>query len=208
MNKLTSLHFIPKKFNYGYINLPLYYSDSKIISHSSCKDFAKIGYVGRISPEKGIEILFESLQLLKSNFQIDSELFVVGKGNWEYIAKLKLFASKLDITVQFIDYNHAPYEFLGSRVDLIVIPSKWEETLGRVAFEASVNGFQVMVSDIGGLPEAASLSGKDFFTFTPGDANDLARKIRSFVSGDKPNRIGMVTPRSMLKQIIASIDSD
>ena len=208
MDKLLSLHYVPKNINYGYVTFSPNNMEPIVIRDRISMGVAKIGYVGRISPEKGIETLMESLKIVKSNFQIDSELFIVGKGNQDYIANLRRFASNLEIVAHFVDYNSAPFEYLRSRVDLIVIPSKWEETLGRVAFEASENGFQVMVSDIGGLPEAAALSGKDFFTFTPGDVEDLARSIRSFVSDGKPNRKGMVAPKPILKEIITMIDGN
>ncbi len=41
--------------------------------------------------------------------------------------------------------------------ELVIVPSQWEETYGRVAREADVLSIPVLVSNIGGLPEAVSL---------------------------------------------------
>lgn len=207
MQKLISLQYVAKDFDYGYVELPR--KDNKIngVRHISSEKIARVGYVGRFSPEKGIEVLIQSLQTLRVKHRIDSELFLIGKGNARYVSDLKQLASKSGIVANFVEYSNAPYDFLRPRVDLIVIPSEWEETLGRVAFEASIYGFQVMVSDIGGLPEAAALSGNDFFAFTPGDIDDLAQKIRGFVLGEKPNRAGTAMSRPILNRIISRINN-
>jgi len=206
MEKLISLSYAPKNIDYGYVDLPRNGYEIKGVPRISSEKIAKVGYVGRFSPEKGIESLIQSLQALRIQYGIDSELFLVGKGNPIYVSELKVLASKLGIVANFTDYSDTPYAFLRPTVDLIVIPSEWEETLGRVAFEALANGFQVIVSDIGGLPEAASLSGEDFFAFIPGDIDDLARKIRCFVLGEKPNRTGSAVNRPILHQIISRLD--
>ena len=207
MEKLSNLQYVAKDIDYGYVELPR--KDDKIdfVKRISSEKIARVGYVGRFSPEKGIEVLIESLQALRVKHRIDSELFLIGKGNASYVSDLKQLVSKSGIVASFFEYSNAPYDFLRSRVDLIVIPSEWEETLGRVAYEASINGFQVMVSDIGGLPEAAALSGNDFFAFTPGDIDDLAQKIRCFVLGEKPNRTGTSMSRPILKRIISRMDN-
>jgi glycosyltransferase involved in cell wall biosynthesis len=81
-------------------------------------------------------------------------------------------------------YIDSPYDFIRSKIDLIVIPSLWEETLGRVAYEASMAGFPVLVSRIGGLPESASLAGKNYLEFEPSNYFDLSRQISGFYSGN------------------------
>ena len=51
-----------------------------------------------------------------------------------------------------------PAEFL-ERIDLLVVPSVWEEPFGRVAAEAMINSIPALVSDRGSLPQVV---GGDF----------------------------------------------
>ena len=46
-----------------------------------------------------------------------------------------------------------------ARARVLLAPSQWEETWGRVATEAQVNGIPVLASDRGGLPEAVGPGG-------------------------------------------------
>jgi glycosyltransferase involved in cell wall biosynthesis len=46
-----------------------------------------------------------------------------------------------------------------ARSRLVIAPSRWEETWGRIATEAHVNGIPVLASDRGGLPEAVGAGG-------------------------------------------------
>ncbi len=41
-----------------------------------------------------------------------------------------------------------------SRTHILVVPSQWEESFGRVITEAQVNGIPVLASKVGGIPEA------------------------------------------------------
>jgi glycosyltransferase involved in cell wall biosynthesis len=48
---------------------------------------------------------------------------------------------------------------LYARARIVLAPSRWEETFGRIAAEAHVSGIPVLASDRGGLPEAVGPGG-------------------------------------------------
>ncbi|MBY0338760.1 MAG: glycosyltransferase [Acetobacteraceae bacterium] len=48
---------------------------------------------------------------------------------------------------------------LYARARLLLVPSQWQETWGRVATEAQINGTPVLASDRGGLPESVGPGG-------------------------------------------------
>ena len=105
----------------------------------------KIGYIGRIEPEKGIEYIFSSVNLLP--FPV--ELHIAGRdsnGTLEQVRKK--FPNVLVVIRGFV----SPAEFYPS-VDVVVVPSDWDEPLGNVAFEAWEFSIPSIVSSRGGLPE-------------------------------------------------------
>lgn len=46
-----------------------------------------------------------------------------------------------------------------AQTKLLIVPSQWEETFGRVVIEAEVNKIPVIASNVGGLPEAVGNGG-------------------------------------------------
>lgn len=107
-----------------------------------------VGYIGRLSPEKGIEFMIEAF--LKSNSR-DTKLIIAGSGNKDYEEKLKRNYSKDNIvfcgtvkTNDFLKY-----------VDLLIVPSLWNEPFGRVVIEAYAARVPVLISGNGGLRELA-----------------------------------------------------
>ena len=105
-----------------------------------------LGYIGRLSPEKGIEYMIEAF--LKSTNQ-NKKLLIAGKGNKDYEQKLR---SK---------YESDKVVFLGSQnqvsffkmIDLLIVPSLWNEPFGRVVIEAYASKVPVFMASNGGLKE-------------------------------------------------------
>jgi glycosyltransferase involved in cell wall biosynthesis len=134
-----------------------------------------VGYIGRISPEKGISTLTEAAGICKDiqfkaagSFEQHPELRARASQNFEFCGCLK--DSLLD---KF---------YINSR--FIVVPSIWYEVFGLVVLEAMVRGKAVICSRIGGLPEIVD-DGVTGLLFEPGNAKDLAEKIRYL--WDKPD---------------------
>ena len=55
-------------------------------------------------------------------------------------------------------------------IDVLMVPSEWEEPAALVVYEAAVRAIPTVVSDRGGLPEAPEAS-----VFRAGEAEDLGR---------------------------------
>lgn len=105
-----------------------------------------LGYLGTISKVKGVEWLIEQFQKLS----IPRALKIAGKGDE---ATLEEFRALAKISpVEFVGYVK-PNEFLKT-IDILVVPSLWDEPLGMVAIEALANGIPVITSGKGGLSES------------------------------------------------------
>ena len=71
----------------------------------------------------------------------------------------------------------------------LVFPSEWYETFGRVAIEAFALGTPVVAARIGAVAELVD-DGRTGLHFTPGDAGDLADKVRRMaVQGEEWRRM-------------------
>jgi glycosyltransferase involved in cell wall biosynthesis len=106
------------------------------------------GFIGRIEPEKGIEVLLRAVVGLEGDWR----LRIAGRGEPAYVAGLR--AAFPDPRIEWLGQVEAG-DFYGA-VDAVAVPSLWAEPFGRVVVEALANGRGLIVSDIGGLPEAAA----------------------------------------------------
>lgn len=118
--------------------------DSSNIAFSD-KGISKFGYIGRIEPEKGVEVLLRAF----NNSPSGTSLIVGGDGDSVYLEYLR----RIDTTgrVHFVG-RVQPKDFF-PKVDCLVVPSLWDEPLGRVVLEAYSYGIPVIASRSGGLPD-------------------------------------------------------
>lgn len=106
--------------------------DNKISSTTILQEFpentVRLGFVGRIVKEKGIEVLLESLKFITNR---KFHLFVIGQGKEEYINELNQFiqSHQLQDKVTFMAFidNVNPMIRL---MDVGVLPSVWREPFG------------------------------------------------------------------------------
>ena len=134
----------------------------------------RFGYVGRFVPEKGIPVLLDAAQQLRKLRQ-DFEIVLVGDGpqrpQIEDLIRRAHAEDYVTITGFLAGENLA--DALNS-LDVVVMPSNWEETAGLAAMEQMARGRLVIVSDIGGLGEIVGGAG---LKFPAGDADRLADQM-------------------------------
>ncbi len=129
-------------------------------------------FVGRLSPEKGVEVLIHAAAKAKH-----IPVHVVGTGPEE--AQLKKLAETLGATnvvfKGFLEGDALRAEYAGAR--FVVVPSIWYEVFGLIVLEAYAAGKPVIASQIGGLPELVK-DGETGLYATAGDAEDLAKQMQ------------------------------
>jgi len=130
----------------------------------------RIGYIGRIEEAKGIEVLLEAVSRLPPEAW---QLRIAGKApDAEYHETLQRRYALPQI--EYLGFV-APEAFYRS-VDLVVIPSIWNEPLGVVAYEAMGFGRPVIAARRGGLPEMVEGTGAGWL-FEPSDVEELRRLL-------------------------------
>jgi glycosyltransferase involved in cell wall biosynthesis len=132
-----------------------------------------IGYIGALAQHKGVRTLLRAMQ----DAPPDWRLVLAGTGP---LAAEAAAAARDDARIDYVGFvaAEAKDDFF-DRLDLLVVPSEWEEPGPFVVVEAALRGIPAVVSNRGGLPESPESR-----TFAAGDPDALRSAIASFVTGD------------------------
>jgi glycosyltransferase involved in cell wall biosynthesis len=150
----VSSYILSREINAGYFKnaFKTIIYNARIIS-SSTKDYIQeesnivFGFIGTISQSKGIKWLIEQFKKVNSK---KIALKIAGNGNVSYENLLKNL-SQDDNRISFLGYVES--EKFYPQIDVLVVPSMWEEPLGTVAIEACAHHIPVITSASGGLKE-------------------------------------------------------
>ena len=132
------------------------------------------GYLGTLAGWKGIPTLLIAARRLPDN----AKLRIAGSG--PLAESVKAVAPPIEY-VGRVD-GEAKEAFLDS-VDVLVIPSEWEENAPLVAAEAASRGIPSVVSDRGGLPETP-----EAWVVRAGDPHELHRALGSIAAASETVR--------------------
>jgi glycosyltransferase involved in cell wall biosynthesis len=112
-----------------------------------------IGYVGRLAPEKGADVLVEALGVLARRGDRAPDVVVVGGGALEGRLRARAAALRLDRRIRFVGpKGHAELPLWLSALDALCLPSR-REGCPNVVLEALACGRPVVASRVGGVPE-------------------------------------------------------
>lgn len=141
-------------------------------------DLQLVGFVGRLSREKGADVLLTAWAGLGTETRRRSRLVLLGDGP-ERVA-LQRLATSLGIAGEVVWLGHIPGAgSLLRAFDLLAIPSR-SEGLGLVALEALALGVPVAAARTGGLPEVLR-QGAWGALLPPEDAGAWAEALRRYL---------------------------
>jgi len=116
-------------------------------------------YVGRLVPEKGVDVLIRAFAQLKLRLP-EARLVVVGSSFFAGAARtpyqdelVKLAASFQDDIVFTGFVPHAQLRYLYAQADVIAFPPVWGEPCALVVLEAMASGVCFVATSVGGIPE-------------------------------------------------------
>ena len=127
-------------------------------------------FVGRLSPEKGIDTLLTTWKTLGSKVPLK----IVGDGPLS--PQVAEAAERLP-GIEWLGRRPLKevYELIGEAA-FLVFPSEWYETFGRVAIEAFAKGTPVIAANIGAIAELID-NGRTGILYCPGQPEDLRAKV-------------------------------
>ncbi|MGE7371170.1 glycosyltransferase family 4 protein [Neorhizobium sp. NPDC001467] len=138
----------------------------------------RIGYLGRFSPEKGVGLLIEAVARQKPG-----TVRLALAGNVPQDEKARLRALAPDADLDFVGFV-SPSAFYAT-VDVIALPSIWEEPGALALVDALAAGRPVLGSRFGGIPEVIE-HGVTGWIVPPG-ADGFAKAIEALV--EDPARV-------------------
>jgi glycosyltransferase involved in cell wall biosynthesis len=143
-------------------------------------------YVGRLSPEKGVQHLLEAIHLVSQTMP-EVELHLVGDG--PYRNRLAQMASELEIQEHvflhgWISQPELPVYY--SAADVTVLPS-FSEGLPRTMIEAMACRSPFLGTTITGIVDHVE-DGKTGFLVPPGDSQALAQKLQAILVDRRASR--------------------
>lgn len=144
----------------------------------------RVLFAGRLSPEKGVYTLLETLHIDIVEQDADLTFTATTAGADKPQGKIieRLLGEHPGISMVSARKTPATMAALMSAHDIVVMPSNsqyWHETFGIVSIEAQHSGCWVIASDDGGLPETDC---GGVVLVKPDDAEALAWGIRSAVN--------------------------
>ena len=143
----------------------------------------RVGFIGSLYPHKGAHVLVQALQDFRPG-EIEGHLF--GGGGERYVDALR----ELDSAgvVRFHGgYDPGDLPRLLGEVDVVCVPSVWEDCAPLVVAEALAARAPVVASRIGGIPDFVR-DGETGFLVAHGDAAALAGSLRRFL--ENPRLLG------------------
>jgi len=143
----------------------------------------RVGFLGTLIPSKGVHIIAQAFRELD-----DSRLrlalygaFAPYHGDTGYERRVRDLLGPLADDALRGPFPRARLAEVLAEIDVLAVPSVWEENAPLVVQEAFLAGIPVVVSGHGGLAEAVA-DGANGLHFRPGDAADLARVLRRVVA--------------------------
>lgn len=160
--------------------------DSKEIHHTKLSEIEElkkkgmyvIGGIGRLSKQKGFDILIKATALLKEPFP---NLMVVIVGDGEDRPILEALVEKMNLknSVLFLGYQSDVLDII-SQLEFVVLPSRWEG-LPLTPIEAFSQSRTIIVSNIPGNNEVVT-DNKNGLLFKVDDYRQLADKMAYLIS--------------------------
>ena len=134
-----------------------------------------VGFVGRLSPDKGVAVLLRAVQLLR-NKGTRVEALIVGEGEHRDELQREARALGIESNVRFLGQRRDT-PGLYAAMDIFVLPSL-AEAFPMVVLEAMAMGVAVVASRVGDIPY---ILGKDGVLVDPGAVPALSVAIQGLL---------------------------
>jgi glycosyltransferase involved in cell wall biosynthesis len=150
-------------------------------------------FVGRLAPEKGTGTMLAAWNRLGTRISLK----IVGDGP---LRDQVVEAAATQSNVEWLGHRSvADVHALMGKADMLVFPSQWYETFGRVAAEAFAAGTPVIAANIGAVAELVE-HGRTGLKFRTGDPEDLVTQVEWALS--HPTEL-----RSMREEVRAEFEA-
>ena len=174
----------------------------------------RVGFLSRVSPSKGFDILVEAFILLERERPRSVVLSVAGEArgpNAKFLARLRSRLASEGLADRF-DYAGEPdleekVRFLKA-CSAFCVPSRYPEQDGIVYLEAMAAGVPVVAPDLGQLPEFVKATGGGFVV-PPENPEEIAKAIAKLRDRpDEARQMGTAAARVVARDFSADRMAD
>lgn len=165
------LHFVPYGTN-------VRHSEN---GHRQQNGVLRVGYIGRLDPKKGVDVLCDAVQMLPADLPLELKIFgPINNGSSAYAERIQS-QSEGDTRINFrgkLEREKVAAAY--SEIDVLVVPSIWYENSPITISEALSHGCPVVCSDTEGMTDLVqdSING---LTFPVGKSTALAGCLRRLI---------------------------
>lgn len=150
-------------------------------------------YIGRLSEEKGIDLILDAIE------KVDANLYIFGEGEKSEYCRNKSLSGKTDKIKLFGWQDNQVIESELKKCSALILASKTAETGGMVVLEAAKFSIPSIVPDIGG-PSEFIAGGINGFNFKSGNIDSLISRMNMFVENpDLSLELGINANKSLRK---------
>lgn len=162
-------------------------------------------YVGRLTALKGVHVLIAAFeQVLRRHPQarliITGSSFFGGAARTGYERELEELAKPIGHAIVFTGYlPHDKLRYLYAAVDVIVLPSVWQDPCPLVVLEAMASGTLLVSAAVGGIPEVVEHRVNGLLV-APGDAAALADTLCGALDAPEASAAMAVAARAKIQR--------
>jgi glycosyltransferase involved in cell wall biosynthesis len=155
-----------------------------------------VGYLARMSPEKGLQTLIDGFRLLLDRNRVPGVRLKIGgsliAADARFVAEMRRELDRQKIAPRVTFHPNLSraekINFLQS-LSVLSVPATYGEAFGLYVLEALACGVPVVQPRHGAFPEILERTGGGLL-YTPGDSADLAEKLETLLL-DEPGRIAL-----------------
>ena len=139
-------------------------------------------YVGRLTEIKGVHVLIEAFHQIHTHLPntrliIAGSSFFSGAAKTAYEQSLVELAKPVSKGIMFTGFMpHEKLKYLYSAVDIVVLPSVWQDPCPLVVLEAMASGTCLISTAVGGVPEVLK-DGVNGLLVKSGNAVEIAKAV-------------------------------
>ncbi len=140
--------------------------------------FTKFLVVGRLDAKSGVLTAVKALATaLEMN--VKASLSIYGRGDSDHVAEIRSFVAMHKLPVEFLPVSNINRDLpaVYKRHDALLHTCEWNEPFALTPLEAMASGLPVVGTEIGGVRELLR-NGENAWTYTPGDADELAFRLK------------------------------
>jgi len=172
------------------INLELFQKRERKFSAKKISldpDFRYLLYVGRLTKNKGLELLLESFNEINSKFE-DLKLIIIGEGPLSNIIKNFIINNNLEekiIVTGRLSHEETCYYY---NIATVLVNTGFSAGLPNIIIESLASGTPIITTDVGASKEYVNEKYSNGILIKPSDKNELKNAIKIILDNENKFR--------------------